>query len=190
MLKKLLEWDSDALIYLNNLGTEKYDFFWSTVTKINIWIPLFIIFIYLFLTKFPKKIALFKMVTVLFLVAFIMTVTNLTKEIVGRLRPNNEEAINSLLRIVHNPDGFSFFSGHASSSVAITTLVFLFLRTKFKWSWLFYTWPLFYASSRVYLSVHYPGDIIIGACIGVLSAFLFYKFYNYLITPYLQKYHL
>ena len=99
---------------------------------------------------------------VLFLAIFIITLTDLTKEVVARLRPNNEVEINTLIRILKSPTNYSFFSGHAASSTSITTLMYLFLRRQSKWTVLFYIWPIIFCTSRIYVGVHYPVDIIIG----------------------------
>jgi len=103
---------------------------------------------------------------------------------VQRLRPNNNIAINTFIRIVKDPSSYSFFSGHSSSSFSITTLIVLFLRKKVKWSWVFYTWPLLFAYSRIYVGVHYPLDILVGTLVGISSGILFYKIYNRFIKPY------
>ncbi|WP_422083892.1 phosphatase PAP2 family protein [Ulvibacterium sp.] len=186
MLEKILQWDRDTFIYLNNLGIEEYDFFWSTVTNISTWIPLFILFFIIIYRKYPKREALFVSLTIIALVFFITTATDMTKEYVARLRPNNDSQVNTLIRILKTPTTYSFFSGHASSSFSVTTLVVLFLHKRFKWCWFFYVWPLLFAASRIYVGVHYPVDIIVGALVGVLSAFLFYTMYVRLIVPYLR----
>jgi len=178
MLEKLQQWDRDTFIYLNGLGIEKYDAFWSTVTNITTWIPLFLLFILLFVLKFPKQEAFKKIMTVLALVLFITLLTHLTKEEVARLRPNNDLEINTLIRILKSPTDYSFFSGHASSSFSITVLVFLFLRKKFKWAVLFFIWPILFCISRIYVGVHFPLDIIVGILVGILSGILFYRLYN------------
>lgn len=185
MLEKLLEWDKDTFIYLNSHGIEEYDLFWSTITNITTWIPLFVLFFVLVFIKYPKREALFIALTVLALIFFILYATHITKEFVARLRPNNNEEINTLIRILKSPVSYSFFSGHAASSFSITTLIVLFLRKRLKWCWLFYIWPLLFAFSRIYVGVHYPVDIIVGAIVGILSAFLFYNLYTRLIVPYL-----
>ncbi|MEJ1223836.1 phosphatase PAP2 family protein [Sediminicola sp. 1XM1-17] len=189
MLEKIAEWDRNIFIYLNSLGIEDYDVFWSTVTNISTWTPLFVLFFILLWIKYPKKEAMFMTLTVLVLVAFVMGFTDLTKEFVARLRPNNNEEINKVIRILRSPSGYSFFSGHASSSFSITTLVFLFLRPKYKWVSFFYIWPLLFTFSRIYVGVHYPIDILVGATVGTLSAFLFYWLYHKFITPYLASTH-
>ena len=108
------------------------------------------------------------------------------KEGVGRLRPNNDEAINLLIRIVHQPSSFSFFSGHAASSFSIATLAVLFLRKKFKWINLIWIFPLLFSFSRIYLGVHYPLDIMAGALVGVIFAWIFYRMHQKLRAPYIM----
>ncbi|MEH6681892.1 MAG: phosphatase PAP2 family protein [Sediminicola sp.] len=185
MLDKILEWDRQLFIFLNSLGLEDYDLFWSTVTNITTWIPLFICFFILIGIKFPKRETLVMTLCVLALVVFVTTITGITKEMVARLRPNNNEEINTLIRILRSPTGYSFFSGHASSSFSITTLVYLFLRQKINWAWVFYIWPILFAFSRIYIGVHYPVDILVGALVGILSALLFYRLYQKFTVPYL-----
>lgn len=186
MLDRLLQWDREVFVYLNNLGIEEYDFFWTTVTKFPPWIPLFIGIIFLFFIKFTKREAIVMILTLLVMVFFVATLTDLTKNVVARLRPNSDEEINILIRILRSPSGYSFFSGHASSSFSIITLVVLFLRHHFKWVYLFYIWPLLFAMSRIYVGVHFPIDLMVGALVGIFSAWLFYKLYHKLISPYLK----
>lgn len=183
MFDSLLEWDRETFIYLNRLGVEQYDVFWSTVTTIATWIPLFLLFAFLFFKTFPQKQALYNLLTVILLFFFVLTLTDLTKEIVGRLRPNNDLEINKLIRILKHAEGYSFFSGHASSSFSITVMVFLFLRRKFKWAGIFFIWPILFTLSRIYVGVHFPLDLAVGALVGTLSAFFFYWLHGKIILP-------
>jgi len=185
MLNRILEWDRETFIYLNSLGIEDYDGFWSVATNISSWIPLFVLFFILILLKYPLKEAVLMSLSVVALAFFIVLATDFTKEFVSRLRPNNDTDINTLIRILRSPSNYSFFSGHAASSFSITTLVVLFLRKKLPWVWLFYLWPLIFSFSRIYIGVHYPTDIITGAAVGIGSAFLFYSMYHRIIVPYL-----
>lgn len=183
MLNELLEWDRETFIYLNSLGIEEFDAFWSIATNISSWTPLFILFFLLLLWKNPRREAIFQGLSVVLLLLFILLLTDLTKEFVARLRPNNDESVNTLIRILRSPTGYSFYSGHAASSFSITTLVVLYLRDRLPWVWLFYLWPLIFSFSRIYVGVHYPVDIITGAVVGVFSALLFYKAYYRFIAP-------
>ena len=189
MLERLLEWDKEIFVYLNNLGIEQFDTFWTVATEIKSWTPLFILFYVLILMAYPGREAFYKSFTVLMLLLFVLLLTHITKELVERLRPNDNEQIQHLIRILTSPKGFSFFSGHAATSFSITTLVFLFLRKKMKWIGLLFIWPIIFSFSRIYVGVHYPFDIIIGLSVGVLLAWLFYKGYNRFIKPYLDSGH-
>ncbi|WP_299164760.1 phosphatase PAP2 family protein [uncultured Eudoraea sp.] len=186
MLRHLLEWDRNTFIYLNNLGTEDYDLFWVIVTNITSWIPLYILLLALIFLKYPKKEALFISCTIVLLLICILGLTDIVKTYFERLRPNNDIEINSIIRILKNPAGYSFFSGHASSSFSLTTISFLFLRKKVSIIWLLFIWPFLFAYSRIYVGVHYPLDLITGALIGMLLGFLFYLFYRRFIEPYIM----
>jgi undecaprenyl-diphosphatase len=120
------------------------------------------------------------------LVTFLLTLflTDLTKEFVGRLRPNNAGELADLIRILQKPNSFSFFSGHASTSFAITTFVILSLRKYTRWIYLSLLWPSLFVLSRIYVGVHYPSDIIVGAGFGVLMALIFYTLSNWLLLKF------
>ena len=140
MLDKMLQWDTDSLIYLNNLGTVAYDDFWVFVTTITNWIPLFLLFVFLFFFSDSKQEATKKVICVVALVVFITVLTQLVKLGFQRLRPNNESSLLGLIRILKSPTDYSFFSGHAASSCSITLLVVMLLKKKFSWVWLFFIW--------------------------------------------------
>lgn len=189
ILRALLQWDKETLIFLNSLGTEQFDTFWALTTNIATWIPLFLLFYFLIRIKYPGREGLFITVTILLLLLFILTITGLAKSYFERLRPNNDMDISHLIRIIKDPKSFSFFSGHASSSFAITTIVFLFLRKHWAWSGLFFIWPLLFSFSRIYVGVHFPLDIVAGTIVGIASALVFYFLYQKFIRPYSKLSH-
>jgi undecaprenyl-diphosphatase len=174
MLDQMLSWDKQTLLYLNNLGSPTFDPFWFFVTRITTWIPFFILFIVLFFVKHTWKQALQRIILIVLLAFAVTSLCNYVKRAVGRLRPCNDETINGIMRMLHTPSDFSFFSGHASSSFGITFLVFLLLRKKVKWAGVFFLWPLFFSYSRLYLGVHYPLDVLVGAFVGIMLAWMFF----------------
>lgn len=184
MFEKLLEWDRRIFVYLNSLGVEEMDTFWTVATIIISWIPLFILFTVLMLLCYEGKSGIYRCLAVLALLFVVLVLTELTKEIFERLRPNNEEEINTLIRVLRDPVSYSFFSGHAATSFSTTTLIFLFLRKKIRWTWIFYLWPIIFSYSRIYVGVHYPFDILTGATVGIVLALISYRIFNRFIAPY------
>ncbi|MEM8929162.1 MAG: phosphatase PAP2 family protein [Bacteroidota bacterium] len=177
MWEKLLQWDRATLIYLNGLGNAHYDGFWSMVTKFPTWTPFFLLMLVAFFLKHPKRHALVQILFLLLVAGCIGILSNFTKEWVGRLRPCNDPEINTMIRVLRRPSDFSFFSGHASTSFSVIILAYLFLRKRWKWSFMLFIWPLLFSYSRIYLGVHFPLDIMAGAAMGGLFALLFYRFY-------------
>lgn len=178
MWEQLNQWDRELFLYFNSLGIESHDQFWIFVTKIENWIPFYIaLFSFYFLAYHWKKASF----TSLFLIAAFLTTwgfTNLVKNLLVRLRPNNEPELVDLIRVLQTPTNYSFFSGHASSSFVVATFVVLTLQHKSKWIYLVYIWPVLFFLSRLYVGVHYPSDLIVGSMVGVIFAFIFYWLYN------------
>jgi len=183
MLEVLLDWDRRSLIFLNGLGSETYDVFWSLATDIATWTPLFVLFFVLIMMQYRRKEGLLISLSVVILLLITHLLTDFSKDLFERLRPNNDDQIKDLIRILKYPKGFSFFSGHASTSFAVTTLVFLFLRRNKGWLSLLFLWPLLFSFSRIYVGVHFPTDILTGALVGTILAFVAYSFLKRLIVP-------
>lgn len=118
-----------------------------------------------------------------FIIALLVTFTdqlvNLIKEITQRIRPNNDETIENLIRVLKNSSDFSFVSGHAANSFAVSIFVILSLKNYIKLIYFLLIWPLLFAYSRIYLGVHYPLDVLSGALLGILIGIGFYKIHGY-----------
>ncbi len=184
MLEDLLDWDKRTLIFLNGLGSDAYDPFWSLATDISTWTPLFVLFFVLLMAQHRRKEGLLLSLMVLVLLLITHLVTDFSKDFFERLRPNNDQQVRDLIRILKYPEGFSFFSGHASTSFAVTTLVCLFLRKNKGLLSLLFLWPLIFSFSRIYVGVHFPTDLLVGAVVGTVLAFATYYFARRFIVPY------
>lgn len=169
------KWDRDVFVFLNNLPIESYDTFWLTVTNTYFWIPLFAIFLFLIVNTFRTKHSLLVVLFGVLAVLVNSSLMLLTKSIVMRLRPNNFSELEGLIRVLQSPDNYSFYSGHASNSFAITVFVVLVLRRKYPWSFAFFAFPVLFSLSRIFVGVHYPSDLLVGTLVGAGIALLFYK---------------
>lgn len=183
MIETLKAWDRELFIYLNQLGSEKYDGFWMFVTRIDSWIFLFLLFGLLIFKYYPVKKAFFLSFFALFTVAFTFGLKYVTKLTVERLRPSHMPELSEAIRVLQYPVDFSFFSGHASVSMALTTFMVLSLRKSTQWIYGLYLWPLLFSFSRIYVGVHFPSDIIVGWMVGILIAFILYFILKKVFPP-------
>lgn len=187
MLETLQQLDRDLFVYLNSLGSETFDPIWKVITKQIYWTPIFLYIGYLAYKKLGWRHTLLLVGMIALLVAFTDQATNLIKNTVQRLRPCNNPEIADVIRAVVKRKSFSFVSGHASNSMAAALFLFMVLRRYYKYMGFIFLWPVVFAYSRIYLGLHYPGDILAGYCLGLLTGFLIYKLYVYLRNRYFQE---
>jgi undecaprenyl-diphosphatase len=173
-LEKIIQYDKELFIWLNSLGNESWDAFWIAATNMFSWIPLYLFLFFLIFKAFGWKKGLILVLITALMVTFSDQFANLIKHSVERLRPNNDPSINQFIRILHTPRGFSFYSAHAGTSMAVTTFMYKTLKDRFQYIYLLYLWPVFFAYSRIYVGVHYPIDVLTGAFTGFLIGWLFY----------------
>ena len=183
MIEEILKLDSKLFLYLNNLGTPEFDSFWTTLSKIeaNILMYLFLICLFFYIQKIrPKFLNVFYLI---FVIALMITITdqgaNLFKDSFQRLRPCYDETLKDSIRLVKDNCGgkYGFFSAHASNSFSLAIFFGLLFRNRIRYIILI---TLVYASfisySRIYLGVHFPIDIIFGILFGLFIGFSIYKF--------------
>lgn len=175
LLDKIIHFDKELMIQLNSMGTESWDQFWLLATNQLSWIPLYLLFFYLIFKSMGWKKGLALVLLTALLVTFSDQFTVFLKDSFERLRPNRDPSVNSMIRILKNNSSFSFVSGHATTSMAVSLLMFLTLRKSYPYTWLFFIWPLIFAYSRIYIGVHFPMDVICGAILGAGIGYLFYR---------------
>jgi len=184
MWETLVQLDRDVFQFFNSLQIGEYSQFWIFVTKIEHWIPLYFFFFILLYRSTSWKKGLASIGMVLTTAVFTLWLTDLVKNFVERLRPNNEPILMETINILQEPENFSFWSGHSAVSFAVTTIVILLLQhyKPSRWYYLFYIWPITFAMSRLFVGVHYPADITVGMFVGLLTGYLFFKLTLWLFT--------
>ena len=194
MIEEILKLDSKLFLYLNNLGTSKFDIFWISLSKIeaNILMYLFLIILFFYIQKIrPKFLYVFYS---LFVIALMITITdqgaNIFKDSFQRLRPCYDESIMDSLRLVKENCGgkYGFFSAHASNSFSLAIFFGLLFINRIRYIIMI---TIAYASlisySRIYLGVHYPIDIIFGSFYGIFVGFVMYSFVYLKFLKFLDK---
>jgi len=122
-----------------------------------------------------------------FLIIFTILISDqvssfVVKPLVGRIRPCN--ALEGVHLLVGCSGSFSFTSSHAANMFAAATL-FSFFYSKARYY--FFTYAAMIAYSRVYVGVHYPFDVIGGAVLGFIAAWIIVIIYKYILVKYLHK---
>ena len=183
-MEQLLQLDQELLVFLNGLGSEPFDAFWKIITKQIYWAPFFLAVFFLIHRKVGSRKFVIIIVFLAILIAFTDQMTNLFKYSFQRLRPCNVPELDGIIREVITRKSFSFFSGHASNSMASTVFIYLIIRKYYRNTFLLFAFPLVFAYSRIYLGLHFPGDILTGYLFGATFGFLFYKLHEYFNSRY------
>jgi len=173
VLEFLQEYDIVILDFLNGLGVSSADPFWLFITKKYVWIPFFVILLFFAFKKSSKKQILIILIAGIIMLSVVLGLTQIVKNGIERVRPCNNTVLDGLFREVIHPTSFSFYSGHAATSVAIATYFISLLSKQFKIIYVLILWSILFMFSRLYFAAHYPSDILIGILVGFLIAKLF-----------------
>lgn len=166
-LKKL---DEDLFIFFNSFHWDWLDPVMFQISQTITWIPFYAILVYLIYKSDPKvSWWVFGGVALSILISD-QTTSGLMKPFFERLRPCHDERWEGIIHNFGRCGGlYGFASSHAANTFAIATFLNLKVGPKIKHlKWLF-LWAAIISYTRLYLGVHYPVDILIGAIIGILA---------------------
>ena len=173
----LLQLDQQLTLWLNGSQSLYLDQLAWTATQTATWIPLSILLFYLIIRNndLPGIGGTLLALGLCILLADQMAST-VFKPWVGRFRPTNDPSLMYAVDVVNGYRGgkFGFFSSHAANTMAIATFLSLLVRQKSLSLWL-YSWALLNCWTRVYLGVHYIGDLLTGTLWGLFVGWVVFK---------------
>lgn len=172
--------DQTLTLWLNGSDSIYLDRIAITVTSTTTWIPLMLLLLYIIIRH--NSIAA-TAETILAIALCILladqVASSVCKPLFARYRPAQNPLLMYTVDVVNGYRGglYGFFSSHAANTFAAAT----FLSQAFKYRraslWL-YSWALANCWSRVYLGVHYVGDLMVGAAWGTLVGWGIYMLWH------------
>ncbi|MCR5642950.1 MAG: phosphatase PAP2 family protein [Prevotella sp.] len=179
-LESLIELDRQLLLMLNGSPSLFLDGLVKTLTSALTWIPLYLSLFYIVL-KNKDTASQIALIVVSVVVCLILTGTVddvIVKPLVGRWRPTHDPVIGSVVDIVNDYRGgrFGFFSAHACNTFGIAVFFCWLVRSSLL-STALVLWSLINCWTRLYLGVHFPGDILCGLIWGAIIASIVYFIY-------------
>ncbi len=79
---------------------------------------------------------------------------------------------------------FGFVSSHATNSFGLAMFLSLVFRNKW-FNTIIFIWAIIFSYSRIYLGLHYPGDIIGGAILGLSLAGIVYAMFIHFLPRFI-----
>lgn len=185
----IIELDKQLLLVLNGSDSLFIDGLAKTLTAATLWIPLYISLFYLVLKNSDSIMKVLLVLTGAGLCVFIAGSLDdmIVKPMVARWRPTHDNEISMIVDVVNGYRGgrYGFFSAHASNTFSIAIFFSLLIRSRLLTVSLI-TWSLVNCWTRMYLGVHYPGDILCGllwgGIVGVGVWLLYRQVYKRLFT--------
>ena len=180
-IQQFIEFDKEVLLALNGYHSLFWDGFMWTATQTITWIPVALTLLYvIFKNNKPQQAAYILMSIALCVLISDQITSGFCKPFFARFRPTQDP---EMMYFVHTVNGYrgglyGFMSSHAANTFTVATFVSLLVR-HWKMTLITFSWALITTYTRIYLGVHYPGDILCGATVGVLVAFLIYAAFCY-----------
>ena len=168
--KEIILWladlDARLLLIVNGAHSPFFDAVMWCISGRWIWVPFYIVLTYMLFRRFSWKRATLCLITIgLIILAADQTCASLIRPEVCRLRPANLN--NPLSHLVHVVNGY------------LAMFMSLVFRNK-RFTVMMFSWAIVVSYSRMYLGVHYFGDLFCGASVGSLFAVLFYSLLKFL----------
>ena len=180
MIDYLNTLDTSFFLSINGFHNSFFDAVMVFISGKLSWLPLYIFLLYLIIRQYKwKSLLVLAFIGLLILAADQLSV-HAFKNTFQRLRPCHNEEFKLIVHTVKGCGGqFGFVSSHAANSFALLVFISLLLKRFYKWlAPALLVWGILIAYSRVYLGVHYPGDVLGGALLGAGIGWVIFLIYQ------------
>jgi len=177
MLETLNQLDQELLLFLNSFHSPFFDSFMYLISGKLVWAVFYLAIIVQIYRTYGWKNCLYLVVAIALVITCCdQMASGILKPTFQRFRPSRSPEISHLVHIVNGYTGgkYGFASSHAANVFGLASFVSLLFRNR-KLSLFLFSWAVLVSYSRIYLGVHYPGDIIVGTAIGLFFGYIIYK---------------
>ena len=184
---RMIEWldkiDIKLFLFLNQFNSDFWDrIMWFASGKLS-WLPLYVFLLFLIFRKYKRNFWIPVLTIVLLITLSDQASVHLFKNVFERLRPCHNPEIKSMVHLVNNRCGglYGFVSSHAANTFSLAVFTILIIQNRILTIGMI-SWASLVSYSRIYMGRHYPGDMLGGAILGILIAwllfYLFTRIYN------------
>lgn len=174
--------DTELFLFLNGLHVDWLDPVMTFISGKITWAPFYLVLLFLVIKNYKKQSILIVIGIILLIVCSDQISSGIFKPIFERPRPCHNEAIKDLVYLPtgHCGGAYGFISSHACNCFALATFITHILKRYYrKIAWVMFVWAAMVAYSRIYMGVHYPGDVLVGAAVGVVVGIVVSKGYEW-----------
>lgn len=173
----ILNADTDLFLAINQMNHSFFDRFMSVYSGKWVWIPMYASIFYVLLRNFNWKTVIGIVLGLTLTIVFADKVcAELIRPLFERMRPSNlNNPLSAFVHVVNNYRGgsYGFPSCHAANTFGLTFFLFLLFR-RYVLTLFMLGWAVVTCYSRIYLGVHYPGDLFVGMLVGITGATIMY----------------
>lgn len=185
MLDAIKQADTAVFLWLNGWHSPFWDVVMHWITFRLTWFPFYGLIIILLARKYRWQAIGLVLTLVTIIVLADKTASAVFKPYFQRLRPCYEPAIQHLVHLVDGCGGqYGFVSSHSANTFGLAMALWLLFRKEVKYLGYLFAWAFIVSYSRIYVGVHYPLDLLIGAIIGMVYAVLVVRIYRWLMQRY------
>lgn len=171
--------DQQLFLFLNSLHSSFWDTVMHAISGRVIWAPLYLAILLYISFRYKRKFLIIIPFIILAVTLADQVSVQLFKNIFLRLRPCHEPSLAGMVHLVNGECGglYGFVSSHASNSFNVALLSLMLIKRRW-YTISIITWASVIGYSRIYLGVHYPGDVVFGAMVGAFIGWGVYKLYE------------
>ena len=181
-IQPFIQFDQELLLKMNGSNSLFWDGFMWLATNMLTWMPLVAVLLYVIIKNNNIKESLLIIIFLALVVLLNDQISSgICKPFFARFRPTQDPILMYQIDRVNGYRGgmYGFTSSHAANTFGVAVFLSLLIKS-YSLSFVFFIWATLNAYSRIYLGVHYPGDILFGIITGISIGFLIYLLYNHL----------